>query len=154
MEVVLTFQLRCGCFLPKMEPAAFQQYVFCRAIHSAHTLALVEESISLWLDNKTVTLSPPGRKTVQLQLHKTARSTERKGESDAERKIKRRERGKREKNSKTDTQTHTKVSSMLSVCVQHNLLDSHGSESNILLHRCRPPASDAVRMEHQPEHAF
>lgn len=35
-------------------------------------------------------------------------------------------------------------------CVQHNLLDSHGSESNILPRR--PPAS--VRVKHQPEHAF
>lgn len=54
----INIQLHCGCFL-KMEPA-FQQYVFCHAIHSAHTPALVEESISLWLDNKTISLSPPG----------------------------------------------------------------------------------------------
>lgn len=64
-------------------------------------------------------------------------------------------------NQKPDTQTfgctyktnarasHFRVVSTV-VCVQHNLLDSHGSESNILLRR--PPAS--VRVEHQPEHAF
>lgn len=45
---------------------------------------------------------------------------------------------------------HTRVSHIQSelnfVRVQYNLLDSHGSESNILHHMHRPPASDALRM--------
>lgn len=45
----------------------------------------MEESISLGLDNKTITFSPPGRKSVQLQLYKTAHSAERKAERKTER---------------------------------------------------------------------
>lgn len=85
VEVVLTFKFHCDCFL-KMD-SAFQRYVFCHAIHSRHTLALVEESISLQLDNKSITLSPPGNR-VQLQLHQTAYSIKQKRGRNRERKTK------------------------------------------------------------------
>ncbi len=154
-----------------MEPA-LQRHVFCHAIHSAHTLALVEKSISLWLDNKTITLSPPGSRQSNsgcTKLHIPQSGKKRATQKERERERERKERKDNRQHSSTGRikklthkhsaartpQTHTTQPSELNVvCVQHNLLDSHDSESNILLRRYRPPASDAVRMEHQPEHAF
>lgn len=64
--------------------------------------------------------------------------------------------GKRQRKQGTSrTQTHTNIkypSALNDVCAQNSLLHSHGSESNILLHRYRSPALSAVRKEHQPEH--
>lgn len=119
--VVLTFQLHCGCFL-KMEPA-FQQYVFCHAIHSAHTLALVEESISLWLDNKTITLSPPGSRqsNSNCTFHR-AEKRERHRKKDKER-----EGAKREKTiDSTAQQTESKAD------VQHKIHTRHIQVSSVL----------------------
>lgn len=52
------------------------------------------------------------------------------------------------------TQQEYQTSKLSSVfaSVQHNLLQSHGTESSVLLYRF--PASDAVTREHQPEHVF
>lgn len=115
----------------------------------------VEESISPWLDNKTISPSPRGSRQSKSNSTKTARSTERKREWHTK-KDKSRERGKTAlwAESHTHKKTIAHPFELRVDSVQHNLLDSHDSESNILLYRHRPPTPDALREEHQSKLNF
>lgn len=133
---------------------------FCSGLYStcytvcSHSCS-VEESISPWLDNKTISPSPRGSRRSKSNSTKTAHSTERKREWHRK-KDKSRERGKTaqwaESNTHRKTFTHPCEISVDSV--QHNLLASHDSECNILLHRHRPPTPDAFREVHQSKLDF
>lgn len=155
VEAVLTFQPHCGC-LPKMEPE-FLQYVI-HAIQSAHTLARWRNPSRCGLTTKPLAPHLEGADS-PTPTTQTAHSTERKRESATQRKINRqreeREGGKTAPRAQSNTQTLKKsiiYPTEFSVdCVQHNLLDSHGSGSNILFHMHRPPVQDLLTDEHQPK---
>lgn len=150
----------------KMEPGFLLYVIQLHTIQCAYTPSLlVEESISPQLDNKTISLSPRGStqsNSSSTKLHIPQSKKRKKKRVWHTKKDRLGERGKREKNSSQGrfkpTNTHRKALTHpgeLSLhCVQHNLLDSHGSESNILLHRRRPPSPDAFREEHQSKLDF